>query len=289
MATSSSLELEALIRPVSALLLEVRGLLLRSTNLPGIERLREDTPSPPSSTTTTSIMETKVISLKSVTKVKNDTTSLKAPQHPHPTHKTPEHTANPLNIPDDTPRKAMKHNIILKLLDSPEKPNNAAHALEDFIISKLTKLHLVPLRKHSEKVPPDEMHTEDSESTKTKRHALPTRNTPEDPASQNPRSNKIHDLQGSANTTNPESPEAISNKIPHKNEPQENTESTESHEKERVTKGKGSKLDIEANDDPHRTEKLNSHEDAPKSSSQNTLESPLEPTSQMIELGGPLT
>ena len=183
MTTNGSLELEALIRPVSTLLLEVRGLLLRSTSIPGIDKLKEDTP-PSSLKTSTGNMDVKVISLDEVKKVKNNTSSQKAPQHPHSIYKTPEHSTIPINTPEVTHKSSKKHNTYLDPLDTSKKYTDT-HTPDEFIESKLAKLHIVPLRKYTEIAPPDDS-IEEPKSVNTTGHAPLTSNTSKDLASQIP-------------------------------------------------------------------------------------------------------
>ena len=133
------------------------------------------------------------------------------------------------------------------------------------------------------------MHTDDSETLKIKKHALPTKNTTEDLASQNPKAIKMHEPQEGDNITEHKNPDTDSNKIPLKNESQESMENTENHKKDWVAEGKGDELDNKANDDPPVTENMKSHKDLPESSSQNTLERSLELLFQNAKLGDPLT
>ena len=248
MTSNTSLELEALIRPVSALLLEVPELLLRLTNfprpdnpkkdippfsrvknnskkdtppsptvkdnpkkdtpppstvkdtstdapgpllhpnnIPGIDKLQEDTPPSPANTSTgnTDTEIPIVIPLGKVEKVKNNaksnTSSKKAPQHPRSNYRTPEHSTLPTNTPVTTHKDHKPHNTQSNTPKISKKYTDT-HTPES-IESKLVKLHIVPLRKYSENAPPDNSKEHPGHES-TARHAFPANNTPKEPAPQ---------------------------------------------------------------------------------------------------------
>ena len=222
MTSNTSLELEALIRPVSALLLEVPELLLRLTNfprpdnpkkdtppsptekdtptdapgpllhpnnIPGIDKLQEDTPSSPTNTSTgnTNTEIPIVIPLGEVENVKNNaknnTTSQKAPQHSHSINRTPEHSTLPTYTPKATHKDHKAHNTHSNTPDTSKKYTDT-HTPES-IESKLAKLHIVPLRKYSENAPPDNSKEQPGHESIAS-HAFPANNTPKNPVLQTP-------------------------------------------------------------------------------------------------------
>ena len=288
MTSNTSLELEALIRPVSALLLEVPELLLRLTNfprpdnpkkdippfsrvknnskkdtppsptvkdnpkkdtpppstvkdtstdapgpllhpnnIPGIDKLQEDTPPSPANTSTgnTDTEIPIVIPLGKVEKVKNNaksnTSSKKAPQHPRSNYRTPEHSTLPTNTPVTTHKDHKPHNTQSNTPKISKKYTDT-HTPES-IESKLVKLHIVPLRKYSENAPPDNSKELPGHESTT-RHAFSANNNPNDPA---PQSTKpIKKPEPPKDTTDDNKTDG-SHKVPNSTEVSEHASTTE--------------------------------------------------------------
>ena len=341
MTSNTSLELEALIRPVSALLLEVPDLLLRLTNIPrpdnpkkdtppsptekdtptdapglllhpnnipGIDKLQEDTPPSPLNTSTGNI-NTKVptvIPLGEVENVKNNTSSQKAPQHPHSINKTPEHSTLPINTPEATHKNFKTHNTHSNTPDTSKKHTDT-HTPES-IESKLAKLHIVPLRKYSENAPPDNS-LEQPRPENIASHAPLANNTPKNPALQTPEPTKepeppksntdsgntdeSHEDSNSAEESghaptlknNPGGQTSKNLEPGKKHEPPKNKESPDSLELN-PNKATNESEDT-ADTSPPTEEEGNNHETATKSAGTGTAESPRDAITQKDELGDP--
>ena len=341
MTSNISLELEALIRPVSALLLEVPDLLLRLTSIPRLDRPKEDTPpsslnisteapshlphptsipgidklqedTPPSTLNTSTgninAKVTTVIPLGEIENVKNNTSSQKAPKHPHSIHKTPEHFTLPINTPEATHKNFKTHNTHSDTLDTSKKHTDT-HTPDESIESKLAKLHIVPLRKYSENAPPDNS-LEQPKPEKIASHATLAGNTPKNPASQTlestrePEPPKSHTDSGDideshkdSNSTE-ESRHAPTPSNTPAGQTSQNLEPVKKHETPKYNEnsdslelnpkeGSSNESDDTADTSLPTEEEGNNHESATKPASTDTAESPRDAITQKDELGDP--